>query len=74
MTLEKSTRGPELLTTGEAAAILGLGPGMVRVLANTGRLPALRTSTGLRLYRRRDVDRLRAARDAAARARARVRP
>jgi excisionase family DNA binding protein len=48
----------ELLTVGDAAAILGLSPDMVRVLHRQGRLPALRTPRGNRLFKRKDVERL----------------
>jgi excisionase family DNA binding protein len=48
----------DLLTVGDAAAILGLSPDMVRVLHRQGRLPALRTPGGYRLFKRRDVERL----------------
>jgi excisionase family DNA binding protein len=48
----------DLLTVGDAAAILGLSPDMVRVLHRQGRLPALRTPRGNRLFERRDVERL----------------
>jgi DNA-binding transcriptional MerR regulator len=46
---------PELLITSEAARILGLTPAAVRLLADSGRLPTLKTPTGVRLYRRADV-------------------
>ncbi len=48
----------ELLSVGDAAAILGLSPDMVRVLHRQGRLPAFRTPRGLRLFLRADVERL----------------
>jgi excisionase family DNA binding protein len=46
------------LLTNEAARVLGVSPQTVRVLERTGRLPALRTEGGVRLFDRRDVERL----------------
>ena len=51
-----------LLTPAEAGRILGLTSDGVRALNNKGRLPALKTLTGRRLFRRSDVERLAAAR------------
>lgn len=51
-----------VLTTGEAAKLLDLDPNTVRHLERTKQLPALRTPTGRRVFRRRDVERLVAAR------------
>jgi excisionase family DNA binding protein len=49
----------DLLTTADAARILGLSADMVRLLARDGRLrPAAETVRGLRLFRREDVDAL----------------
>jgi excisionase family DNA binding protein len=48
----------ELLTVADAAIILGLSVSMVRVLHDKGRLDAIRTPRGYRLFRRRDVERL----------------
>ncbi len=53
-----------LLTPADAARILGVVPATVRLMAETGRLPALRTESGMRLFRREDVERLAAARTA----------
>ena len=55
----------DLMTTGEAARLLGLSPDMVRILERDGRLPARRTTNGVRLFRRGDVDLLVAARSQA---------
>jgi excisionase family DNA binding protein len=55
----------DLLTPSDAARVLGLSPDSVRVLSDSGRLPALRTVSGRRLFRRGDVDRLAADRAAA---------
>jgi excisionase family DNA binding protein len=52
----------DLLTPSDAARVLGLSPDSVRVLSDTGRLPAMRTISGRRLFRRGDVDRLAAER------------
>jgi excisionase family DNA binding protein len=51
-----------LLTPSEAGRILGLTPDAVRALANKGRLPALKTLGGRRLFLRSDVDELARAR------------
>jgi excisionase family DNA binding protein len=48
----------DLMTTGEAARVLGLSTDMVRWLEREGRLPAQRTTNGLRLFRRADVEKL----------------
>lgn len=56
-------RDDDLLTTADAAKILGLSPDMVRLLARDGRLPATAASVrGLRLFLRRDVEALAAER------------
>ena len=47
------------LTVGEAAHYLGLTPGGVRALERRGHLIADRTLGGWRLFRLRDVERLR---------------
>ena len=53
----------ELLSTADAAKILGLSADMVRLLAREGRLlPAAQTTRGLRLFRREDVEELAAER------------
>jgi excisionase family DNA binding protein len=48
----------DLLTPSDAARVLGLSADSVRVLSDNGRLPAMRTVSGRRLFRRGDVDRL----------------
>ena len=56
-----NTRDPrpdDLMTTGEAARLLRLSPDMVRWLEREGRLPAQRTTNGVRLFRRCEVERL----------------
>ncbi len=53
----------DLLTTADAARILGLSADMVRLLAREGRLPAVaETVRGLRLFRQEDVEALAAER------------
>jgi excisionase family DNA binding protein len=45
----------ELMTPMEAARFLGLSADYVRELSDGGKLPALRTATGRRLFLRKDV-------------------
>jgi len=52
----------ELLTTADVARILDVVPATVRLMERDGRLPALKTPGGQRLFRRSDVERLAAAR------------
>jgi DNA-binding transcriptional MerR regulator len=53
----KSTRVP--LMTGETARLLGRSVEMVRIYEKTGRLPAVRTGSGIRLFNVDDVEKLR---------------
>jgi hypothetical protein len=52
------------MTSGAAAHLITAetgrpyGPGVVRYYETVGRLPAVRTTTGVRLFRERDVRRL----------------
>jgi excisionase family DNA binding protein len=48
----------DLLTSADAARILGVVPATVRQLEKGGKLPAQRTPGGVRLFRRSDVERL----------------
>jgi excisionase family DNA binding protein len=48
----------DLLTTADAARILGVVPATVRQLERNGRLAAQRTSSGVRLFQRSDVEQL----------------
>jgi excisionase family DNA binding protein len=48
----------ELMTPSEAARVLGLSADSVRALSDSGRLPTLKTVSGRRLFRRRDVEKL----------------
>jgi len=50
------------MTPSDAARVLGLSADSVGVLSDSGRLPAMRTVSGRRLFRRSDVDRLAAER------------
>lgn len=66
MTKKRDPQPGDLMTTGEAARLLKLSPDMVRWLEREGRLPAQRTTNGVRLFRRSDVERLAAERAQAA--------
>jgi excisionase family DNA binding protein len=59
---ETTTSPNDLMTPSDAARVLGLSADSVRVLSDSGRLPAMRTVSGRRLFRRGDVDRLAAER------------
>lgn len=50
---------PDLLTTSVAARQLGVAEGTVRLMAQRGELPALRLSSGMRVFRREDLERVR---------------
>jgi excisionase family DNA binding protein len=71
-TQETATSPNDLMTPSDAARVLGLSADSVRVLGDTGRLPALRTVSGRRLFRRGDVEHLAAERARTARAAASV--
>jgi len=58
---------PDDITTSYAARILRVAEATVRAWDRAGILPARRTSNGMRLFARADVERLRAAREAASR-------
>jgi len=47
----------QIMTVAETARRLELTPAAVRHLANTGKLLALRTQTGVRFFNSRDVER-----------------
>ncbi|MFQ5880375.1 MAG: helix-turn-helix domain-containing protein [Dehalococcoidia bacterium] len=51
-----------LLTCGDAARVLSVVPDTVRAMERAGRLPAVRTLGGIRLFRREDIDRVAAER------------
>ena len=46
----------DILTPAEAARVIGVGPGMVRYLERIGKLRALRTRTGRRIFMSADVE------------------
>lgn len=48
----------ELLLTASVARIFGVTPATVRCWERSGRLPAARTTTGVRLFHRSDVERV----------------
>lgn len=54
----KPTDDDDLLTVTPASLILRLSDNGTRLLADSGALPCLRTATGVRLFRRRDVEEL----------------
>ena len=54
----------DFLTTLPAARRVGIGPERLRQLERAGRISAIRTSSGLRLFRQADVERLAAERAA----------
>jgi excisionase family DNA binding protein len=49
----------EILTVGDAARLLEVSPGTIRVWVKKGKLQALRTPGGVRIFYRQDVERLR---------------
>ena len=53
-----------IILTSDAAYILKVAPDTVRYLERTGRLPALKTSRGVRLFNKEDVERLARQREA----------
>jgi excisionase family DNA binding protein len=53
------------LLTSQVARILGVSSEMVRVLERSGRLPAVKTAGGVRLFDPREVERLAQRRSAA---------
>ncbi|MEO7189496.1 MAG: MerR family DNA-binding transcriptional regulator [Vicinamibacterales bacterium] len=52
----------QFITVNEAAKILGLSAASVRLWENSGKLPAVRTTTGIRLFSLVEVQRVAAAR------------
>lgn len=54
----------KLLTTSDAAKILGVSADTVRRWERIGKLPAERTSGGIRLFKREEVEKLEAYRRA----------
>jgi excisionase family DNA binding protein len=68
----QSTTDPVL--SGEAAQILHVSVDTVRLWERLGRLRAMKTSRGVRLFERRDVERLAREREATAHERTSARP
>ena len=56
------TAPDDLLNTSDAARFLGVSADWVRDLSNKGRIPAMRTSAGHRLFKRSDLEKLAAER------------
>lgn len=48
----------DLLTPSHAARVLGVSTDTVRNMADSGKLPAMKTTNGRRFFRRADVDQL----------------
>ena len=69
MGLKKIAGADDLMTASGAGRILGISVDMVRLLAKGGSLPFMSTISGVRLFRRADVESL-----ARRRERARSRP
>lgn len=69
MGLKKMDGADDLMTASDAGRILGVSVDMVRLLAKGGELPFKSTISGVRLFRRADVEQL-----ARRRERARSRP
>jgi excisionase family DNA binding protein len=55
-----ATPPSDLILSSEAARILGVSAQSVRAWANRGRLRAMKTANGLRVFARADVEALRA--------------
>jgi DNA-binding transcriptional MerR regulator len=58
MSLKKLAGADDLMTASDAGRILGVSVDMVRVLARNGDLPFMSTISGVRLFRRADVETL----------------
>lgn len=58
MSLKKIAGADDLMTASDAGRILGVSVDMVRLLARSGSLPFMSTISGVRLFRRADVDAL----------------
>jgi excisionase family DNA binding protein len=62
--LQAPNNNEQLLTVSRAARLLEVASETVRAMADTGRLPAVRTTSGVRLFNRHDVEALAAEREA----------
>jgi DNA-binding transcriptional MerR regulator len=58
MSLKKIEAADDLMTASDAGRILGVSVDMVRLLARGGALPFTSTISGVRLFRRADVEAL----------------
>ena len=58
MGLKKLAGADDLMTASDAGKILGVSVDMVRLLARSGELPFMSTISGVRLFKRADVDAL----------------
>lgn len=58
MSLKKIADADDLMTASDAGRILGVSVDMVRLMARAGDLPFKSTISGVRLFRRADVDEL----------------
>ncbi len=65
MSLKKIAGADDLMTASDAGRILGISVDMVRVLARGGTLPFQSTISGVRLFRRADVEALQRRRERA---------
>ena len=60
--LHTTVDNSELLSTSSAARELGVAEGTIRLMERRGELPCVRLASGMRLFDRRAVDAVRAAR------------
>lgn len=60
----------DVLSTADAARLLGVVPATVRHMEKQGQIPARRTEGGIRLFFREDVERVAAEREARQKAKA----
>jgi excisionase family DNA binding protein len=72
--MKDTTIDTALLAPQDAARLIGVSAQRIRQLHLEGRLPALRDSAGRRLFRRKDVERLRREREQARAARSGAAP
>ena len=59
------SKQPEWMTVSEVARFTDVTPSSVRVWANLGSLPTTRTASGVRLFKKNDVERFHLRRQAA---------
>ena len=58
MAIQKAAHPDDLMTASDAGRIIGVSVDMVRLLARGGELAFISTISGVRLFRRADVDAL----------------